>query len=202
MGLRHVGWMLLGFVTLLAGCGPRPMGLTNNEALERIRADYVQLVNTALASDETAWHSGWIGNWIVNWRGRESTRGLCYHWQELVYVGLGPSVEREGWQRVGVQMNRDHHSEHHAVVVFDPDVIKQEELLSHAPPTPAYVFDAWRNGRPEVYAIDDWLKGSGWTPVYMVSLEDLDAEYAERDSGESSSEPEIEEVQEPAAVPE
>jgi hypothetical protein len=48
----------------------------------------------------------------------------------------GAFVEREGWQRVGVQMNRDHHSEHHAVVVFDPDVIKQEELLSHAPPHP------------------------------------------------------------------
>jgi hypothetical protein len=175
--------MLASLVLLvLVSCGPRPLQRTDIAPLERIRIDYEHLVRDALASDDTRWHSGWVGNWIVNWRNSEASRGLCYHWQELVYKGIQPVADEVGWARVGIQMNKDHHSEHHAVVVYDPRVITQDDLLSSAQPRPAYVLDAWRHGQPEIYALDDWVKGSGWTRVWMVVLEDLDREYAERDA--------------------
>lgn len=166
---------------VLVACGPTPLKRTDIAPLERIRTDFVQVVDEANASKETRWRSGWIGNVLVNWReGHE--KGLCYHWQELVYKGVENAAKEVGWERVGIQINQDHHSEHHAVVVFDPFLISRDDLLQRQGPKPAFVLDAWRRGRPDVYRFDDWIKGSGWTKVFMVGLEDLDAEYAARDA--------------------
>ncbi len=191
----------------LVACGPTPLKRTDIAPLERIRTDFVQVVEEANASKETRWRSGWIGNVLVNWReGREM--GLCYHWQELVYRGVEEAASEVGWERVGIQLNQDHHSEHHAVVVFDPYLISRDDLLQRQGPKPAFVLDAWRRGKPDVYRFDDWIKGSGWSKVFMVGLEDLDAEYAARDAegsggaagvvGDEDGEPEDAPVAEPA----
>ncbi len=179
---RLASGLALALVALvLVACGPTPLKRTDIAPLERIRTDFVQVVDEANASQETRWRSGWIGNVLVNRReGREM--GLCYHWQELVYRGVEDAANEVGWERVGIQINQDHHSEHHAVVVFDPYLITRDDLLQRQGPKPAFVLDAWRRGKPDVYRFDDWIKGGGWTKVFMVGLEDLDAEYAARDA--------------------
>ena len=53
-------------------------------------------------------------------------------------------------------MNEGRSGEHHAVVVYDPRVVAEPDLLSR--PEASFVLDAWRRGKADVYLLSEWLK--------------------------------------------
>ena len=106
---------------------------------------------------EHRWESGWIGNISVN-DDPEARRGLCFHWQELVFKKIAPLVHELGWDLVRVNINVGHFNEHHAVIVWNPDEIDRNRLLVVERP-PAWVLDAWNSGRAEIFALKEWIDG-------------------------------------------
>ncbi len=143
----------------LGACAPYPLKRESIEAdprLAEIHAAFDRSVREARGHPDEDWWSGWEGNWIVNTFGGDR-RGLCYHWQEVVHRGVWTTVERVGWDAVGITINRDHGGEHHAVLVFDPVVTTREGVLGQPKPRHGFVLDAWRRGVPEVYTLDDWV---------------------------------------------
>ncbi|MGQ0626776.1 MAG: hypothetical protein ACT4PL_01590, partial [Phycisphaerales bacterium] len=61
-----------------------------------------------------------------------------------------------GGQATGVQINRGRPGEHHAVIVYDPRKVAHDDLLTQPLPRHGFVLDAWTNGRPEIYTLDEW----------------------------------------------
>lgn len=153
--------IVLYLITLhaLAGCAAPPVAPDNlsDPALRHIHTAFVRTVEAAHRDPQTQWHSGWVGNMRINLAGTRQ-RGLCYHWQALVYRGVLATVRREGWHATGIMINFGTRNEHHAVLVFDPKEVQQSSLLASPQGKPAWVLDAWRRGRADIYRLDDWLK--------------------------------------------
>jgi hypothetical protein len=146
-------------LALLSACGSTPP-LAREEItdpdLAAIRRAFEDTVRSAREDPDVNWRSGWLGN-VGILIGGDGERGLCYEWQGLVYGGVLGTVRCVGWEATGISINRRTASEHHAVVVWDPDRIAREALLEASPEAPAYVLDAWKRGEADVYRLADWL---------------------------------------------
>ena len=103
-----------------------------------------------------AWQSGWLGNMWIHYSS-EQQRGLCYEWKYLVHEGVADTVKAVGWQIRGIARNENKPREHHAVVIFDPKQVDSADLLTASADQPAYVLDAWRQGKADIYHLADWL---------------------------------------------
>lgn len=153
---------LLAVLFGLAGCVTDPVDVasTGEPALLEIHAAFDRAIARAADDPSLHWHSGHVGNAWVNFWGANN-RGLCYHWQERIYVEVRPTVERVGWKVCGVSVNRYTDNEHHAVLVWDPDRVARAEIAAALPgadaEAPTYVLDAWRYGGADVWTLHDWL---------------------------------------------
>lgn len=146
-------------VTLVSGCASALLQSTAivEPALAQIQTAFEKTVRQAHAHGDVAWVSGWSGNAWVNMAGG-SNYGLCYQWRDLVYAGVLPTVRATGWEAKGIVINQGTVNEHHAVVVFDPRRLPLEKVLSAGMRQPAYVLDAWRRGRADIYPLHAWLE--------------------------------------------
>ncbi len=156
MPLRCLILCALGL--LLTGCASTPpidtRSITSPE-LAAIAQSLDRTVDEIHADPEASWHSGWTGNVMINWF--EGDRmGLCYQWRDAVYDGVVDDAHRVGWEAWGLTINRNVKGEHHAVLVFDPGLGSVQRVLAERDPD-AYVLDAWRRGRPDIYNLPDWL---------------------------------------------
>lgn len=158
----------------LAGCSPRPLAASEmrEPELRLIHAAFAEAVEAAFNDPNTSWHSGWFGNVMANMSGGRR-RGLCHQWQERIYREVSPVVGEVGWEACGIAVNRGTAGEHHAVVVYDPHQCADTDLLESKVDAGAFVLDAWRHGRPDVYHLADWLS----IPLLILApaeLEDLE----------------------------
>ena len=149
-----VGFFLLG----IGGCAPPliPPGPGDPSELRAVRDEYARLVREAKHDPVVKWRSGWTGNIFVNQFGGEN-RGLCYQWQEYIYLGLLPTVQRVGWRATGLTVNEGGGWEHHCVIIWDPKRISEDQILGTPSPHPVYALDAWHDGQPDIHWMDDWL---------------------------------------------
>jgi hypothetical protein len=141
-------------------------------SLRRIHASYVVLVRSVTEVPNNAWRAAWMGNLAVN-LSDGTQRGLCWHWRDLVYFTLLPTIRAQGWDARGIIANWATPMEHNAVVVFDPSRISAHTLLTSPPPRPAWVLDAWERAKPDLFTLDDWLDANPgtWDPPTIVDLE-------------------------------
>jgi len=194
--LRPLATFAASLAALAAGCAAKPEPYdalrSPNPALRRITADYTTLVERIHDRPGEIWHHNWTGNILPNTLGdRFGQKGLCHQWQEEVWLGIQPSLARERWAGVGIAANVGEYTEHHAVIIYNPEIIAREELLQrsnpqagprsgppHTPkppprfPTPAWVLDPWHTGTPAVYSLDEWLV-RGTAEWFSVELEIL-----------------------------
>jgi hypothetical protein len=160
---------------LLGGCATAPLTSTAiaDPALAEIQTAFEKTVRQAHTNPDVAWLSGWSGNAWVNMAGGPRY-GLCYQWRDLVYAGVLPTVRRVGWSAKGIVISQGTVNEHHAVVVFDPRRLPLDKVLSASPRQPAYVLDAWRRGRADIYPLHAWLQLPLFlrTPAQLRTLAD------------------------------
>jgi hypothetical protein len=151
---------------LVSGCASAPLqsAAMVDPNLAEIQTAFEKTVRQAHTHTDVVWLSGWSGNAWVNMAGG-SNYGLCYQWRDLVYAGVLPTVRHTGWAAKGIVINQGTVNEHHAVVVFDPQRLPLEKLLSATAQQPAYVLDAWRRGRADIYALHTWLQ----LPLFLRS---------------------------------
>jgi hypothetical protein len=144
---------------LLSSCAALPLqpGAMLDTRLMQIQAAFEDTVRQAHAHPDATWVSGWSGNAWVNMTGGPRY-GLCYQWRDLVYAGVLPTVRRVGWTAKGIVISQGTVNEHHAVVVFDARRLPLERVLSASAQQPAYVLDAWRRGRADIYPLHAWLQ--------------------------------------------
>jgi len=163
---------VLASTLLLGACAGAPLRPSDlhSPALQQIEAAFARTVDAANNDPQRSWHSGWIGNMWVNFR-REDNEGLCYQWKNLVYAGVAPTVRKVGWGVTGIVINQGTAHEHHAVLVYDPARSNRATLLSDPTHQRAFVLDAWRRGRPDIYPLADWLKLSWFKEVPARLLE-------------------------------
>ena len=187
---------------MLAGClSPAPVvpaSPSDPPQFKAIRARFEQIIADANADPNTTWHSSWTGNMFVNtFKGHN--RGLCYQWQDYVYRGVSPTVERVGWACTGLVANAGNTFEHHVVLVWDPTLISREEILTRPTPParPVYVLDAWYEGKANVHWLDVWLKHEAPHRV-PPALQDLPAEYVDPSEPVQYRDPEPNAGQKPA----
>lgn len=140
-----------------AGIHPLEPGRLENAPLAEIHQAFERGVAQIKANPNDRWRSGWMGNIWVN-LSDDGSQGLCYQWQQVVYRTVLPTVKKMGWHATGIMINFGTINEHHAVLVFDPGKVRQDQLLSAPAGKPAYVLDAWRRGRADIYRLDDWLQ--------------------------------------------
>lgn len=122
-----------------------------------IQQAYQQTVSAAHNDNQYAWNNGRLGNIIVNVN-KEPNKGLCYHWQQLVFSGIQPALAKSGWKATGIAINEGSFFEHHAVVVYDPEKISIQDLLKDSRKTESYVLDPWSSGEARIYTVGNWLK--------------------------------------------
>ncbi len=142
---------------LVSGCASAPLAAITDPKLAQIQTAFEKTVRQAHTNPDVDWLSGWSGNAWVNMVGG-SNRGLCYQWRDLVYAGVLPTVRRVGWTAKGIVISQGTINEHHAVVVFDPRRLPLMDVLSASVRQPAYVLDAWRRGRADIYPLHTWLQ--------------------------------------------
>jgi len=152
--------LLIGWACLcLSGCH-EPLKVeetaAQSPALAKIQQAFERTVHNALNDPEVEWRAGWIGNMQINWDDSRSF-GLCHHWQDIVYAGVIDTVKQVGWEATGVRINNDTYNEHHAVLVYDPDVVQRDQILDRMPWYGAYVLDAWKRGEPDIYHLPEWI---------------------------------------------
>ena len=154
MGLRTLTILML---ICLGGCvSPVKVDAKASPELAKIRDKFQHIVQTAHADENVEWVHGWSGNSAIAETGQDGTiMGYCYEWQELVYDKIKQTVKELEWDLVKININRDVFSEHHAVVVYDPKVISQKELLTRF--EPAWVLDAWQEGKADIFSLEEWL---------------------------------------------
>jgi hypothetical protein len=135
----------------------KPINDINISGLRTIQQAYQQTVHAAHKDSGLSWNNGRLGNMIVNINGG-ANKGLCYHWQRLVYTGIQPALVKTGWKATGIAINEGSFFEHHAVLVYNPATIKLTEILNNVNKSNSYVLDPWSSGEPRVYTTADWLK--------------------------------------------
>lgn len=192
----------------MAGCHTKPTPVdravvTAEPAISSIVYRYERVVDDLSNSDTESWHHNWTGNIVPNTLGGRH-KGLCFEWQERVWAEIAPTVKRVGWKGVGLAANRDHWTEHHVIVVYDPARIHAGELLSPPlaagenddwapkpgpkaarldPKAPAWVLDPWHTGTPAVYTLKEWLT-HGTAEWFEVTLEGLGGLTLQQTTGE------------------
>lgn len=172
--------VVVAVVLLIAACGPTRAQVVGSSEFTHIEGVFAATVDGLNHHPTEDWYSGWMGNCWVNWRGGNK-RGLCFQWQEAIWPNVSVAAREVGWDAVGICLNENRGSEHHAVIVWDPQLIAMENLLKGPPPRPAYVLDAWRRGKPDVFTLDEWLK-HGVHGVRTSRLEDMDADMQKEDA--------------------
>ncbi|WP_126456525.1 hypothetical protein [Sulfuriflexus mobilis] len=157
--LTSLRTLLLSLLLTLSGCVVLPIHPDSIEdpALLEIKTVFANTVAETLNDPEQQWTSGWLGNMWVNFHG-DNNRGLCYEWKYRIHAGVKKTVARVGWRTTGIVINQGAEHEHHAVVVFDPTRVGKKDLLSTPRNQPAYVLDAWRQGKADIYHLADWLQ--------------------------------------------
>ena len=176
----------------MAGCHTKPEPVERGAVVRRpgigpIVLRYEMVVQDLRKSPTESWHHDWTGNIIPNAIGGRH-KGLCFEWQERVWAGIAETVRRAGWVGVGLAANRDHWTEHHVVVVFDPSRTSASDLLAKPTeagdlenwkPRPgasthgsAWILDPWHTGTPMVYTMQEWLT-HGTAEWFAVELEGL-----------------------------
>ncbi len=151
--------ILCALALLLTGCAStRPIDIKTiqHDELATIASALDRTIDEAYADPNARWHAGWTGNVAVNWF-EGKNRGLCYQWRDQVYDGVAGDCADVGWEAWGLTINRGVKGEHHAVLVFDPALGSVQQVLSDQPTEGAYILDAWRRGRPDIYSLPDWL---------------------------------------------
>ncbi len=151
--------LCLLLVALLAcGCAPRAQPIDPATAPEGelfvIAAAFDETVARIHDDPDARWHSGWGGNLAVHVLGGRR-RGLCHQWRDAVHEGVWPTVRGLDWRAAYIYVNWGHAGEHSAVLVYDRKL--GEPSLTEAPEAGAYVLDAWRRGRADVYTLRGWL---------------------------------------------
>lgn len=141
-----------------AGCYSTPLreDEITDPALVTIHAKFAEVVQAAREDPDLQWHSSWTGNMFVNHLGGKN-RGLCHEWQRWVYDGVKPTVQEVGWYAVGIGIDRGNTLEHHAVIVYDPRKITQDQLLPVPIPNTAFVLDGWVRGQADIVRLEDWI---------------------------------------------
>jgi len=127
--------------------------------LKKISRAYETTIQAAHNDPNKQWQSGWLGNMWIHFSENEQ-RGLCYEWKYLVHAGVRNTVKEVGWESRGIAINENTRHEHHAVLVYDPSRVSASELLSAPSHSPAYVLDAWRQGKADIYTLSDWLQSN------------------------------------------
>ncbi|MCC6427415.1 MAG: hypothetical protein IT435_11410 [Phycisphaerales bacterium] len=172
-------------------CGPSrpPLDVQSigDPVLIQIHSAMERAIQCAHEDPDHDWHSGWWGNMAINAAG-DADRGLCYHWQDLIYTAVIPTVERVGWEVHGLTVNEGFPGEHHAVIVYDPGIVGRDELLLRT--ECSFVLDAWDRGEADVFVTGDWIENRGRlrAPARIEELEP--SELASRlleDAGGASS---------------
>ena len=147
-------------LSVLAGCHD-PLKVEDAAAqapqLAKIHAAFERTVRNAHNDPNVEWRAGWIGNLQVNWE-ESGTYGLCHHWQDIVYDGVIDTMQEVGWEATGIRINHDTGNEHHAVLVYDPNLMRRDEILQRMPWHGAYVLDAWRRGEADIYHLPEWVE--------------------------------------------
>jgi len=128
-----------------------------NPHLQTIHRAYEHAVNSIQQDSTHVWHHGRLGNTIVNLQGPPHI-GLCYHWQELVHNGIKNAVKKTGWKMAGIAINEGNFLEHHAVLVYDPALLKLDDILKYKNKSISYVLDPWGSGEPRIYTVGQWLQ--------------------------------------------
>jgi len=144
---------------MMSGCVVIPLERDNiNEpALQKIHQAFAKTIEAALNDPNEEWTSGWLGNMWVNFH-EGSQRGLCYQWKYRVHTGVKETVLAQGWQLTGIVVNQGAKGEHHAVIVYNPQQISSEKLLTANLSQPVFVLDAWRRAEPDIYPVSEWLR--------------------------------------------
>lgn len=180
------------FAASMAGCHTKPQPVERRVLLHwpgigAIALRYEKVIEDLRNSASETWHHDWTGNIVPNMLGGRH-KGLCFEWQERVWAGIAETVRRVGWRGVGLAANRDHWTEHHVVVVYDPSRTSVHDLLVKPTaagdlddwtPKPgpttrgaAWVLDPWHTGTPMVYTMDEWLT-HGTAEWFTVELEGM-----------------------------
>jgi len=143
----------------LSACSASPTYIKNTKdnSLLTIKTAYTTTINQAYKDSNRIWQHGKLGNITVNLEG-EPNLGLCYHWQEIVYVGIQKSIKTTGWRATGIAINEGNFQEHHAVLVYNPSQTPFDFIFSKQHINNSYVLDPWQNGKPHIYTLENWLK--------------------------------------------
>ena len=159
---RHVLVMILMAILGLSGCAitPIPTEPPDNPSLMVINKYYRQTIYMAQQHPQQRWRHGRWGNMVVNLTGYPNL-GLCYHWQNLVYQGIKPALEITGWEVVGIATNEGTRHEHHAVLVYNPEIHNLHDLLRNLPHQSVYILDPWPTGTAAIYSLSEWLHWPG-----------------------------------------
>jgi len=198
--------VLLVLALLLSGCTNAKI-MTEDEIaadprLAIVHQEFIRAVDDTHAHPTQTWHAGWLGNSIVNfWGGGQ--KGLCYHWQQQIYALTRHRIESLGLAATGVMINRGKGGEHHCVLVFDPRVIDEQNLLTQPMPRHGWVLDAWQRGEPDIYTLDEWHKLPAplyrdWELQDLTNIADLPGR---RGSATSGAPPPVRRLWESEAAP-
>lgn len=188
---RCLAASLVCLFLLLPACHlPTPLKDIDDPRVAAIRPDYQAVIDYAYHNDSEIWFSGWTGNFWRNWMGG-NRRGLCYEWQAVVYEGVREAAPKAGLVAIGIMKDRNKSTEHHAVLIFPKgDIVTSNAgattgpeagllLLDEHEPRRAWVLDAWRYGRADIFTLDNWL-GAPFRWQGRIEFEDLEAEYQDR----------------------
>ena len=152
---RQVAVLGLALVcAVIQGCADKSM--QPEEMPAQLRAIHMAMEATGVkanADTKITWHSGWTGNIAVN--AADDDRGLCFHWRDLVWEGVYPTIKQQGWDATGITISHGTLLEHHSVVVWDPKIVSKDQVLIRQ--HDVYVLDGWRRGRADVLRLDDWI---------------------------------------------
>lgn len=143
----------------LTACVTQPLQPDNirDPALQQIHQAFAKTVAEALNDPNENWTSGWLGNMWVNFH-EGKQRGLCYQWKYRIHAGVKSTVLAQGWQLTSIVINKGADGEHHAVVVYNPKYLQPKQLLNATVEQPVFILDAWRQGMPDIYRLQEWLQ--------------------------------------------
>lgn len=153
--------VFLAITALLAACSLQQAHIKSpppkDAALQKVFTAYEETIRQAHADHEYSWNSGRIGNMLVN-LDPDNNRGLCFHWQKLVFLGIQKALLESGWRATGIAINEGGILEHHAVLLYHPDRRRLDTILKNNDKSSIYVLDPWSSGEARAYRLDDWLQ--------------------------------------------
>ena len=166
-------YLLLTLGLFISACVITPLEQDNinDPALQKIHQAFAKTIIDAFNDPDEEWTSGWLGNMWVNFH-EGNQRGLCYQWKYRIHAGVKDTVHAQGWELTGIVINQGAKGEHHAVVVYDPDRISTQQLITANSAQPVFVLDAWRRGQADIYRISDWLKLArhNYVPAKLIDV--------------------------------